>query len=419
MSIRPSWILTLVAAASLPLYVVRFHILGLPSTLLEALTLAAIASAAVEQLLSRQRTNLKREPQRLLLLGTLLALAGLAAVAYSPQPLAGLGLWRAYFLEPLLLAWLVLSRTSSPKQLRHLLWALVLGGTAVAVYAIYQRLTGYGIPATWQPEDVRRVTSWLGYPNAVGLLLAPLSLLAVGLALPRKTLSARAGERTSWGLAALLCAALMATAVAFAKSEGGLVGLGAGLGLFGLLYSKLSRRVTLVALALVVIATVTVTPLRHYVVSAVTLNDCPVLYECSLSLRRLQWAETWRYLADGHLIPGAGLAGYQTAIAPYHFKQGIEVYLYPHNVLLNFWVEVGLVGLLLFLAVLAYVAAVGLRYLRRASDSGRVLVAAALASLAVSLVHGLVDVPYLKNDLAALFWLTAAVPFVALRLPER
>lgn len=31
--------------------------------------------------------------------------------------------------------------------------------------------------------------------------------------------------------------------------------------------------------------------------------------------------------------------------------------------------------------------------------------AAALASMAALLVHGLVDVPYFKNDLAVLFWI--------------
>ena len=80
-------------------------------------------------------------------------------------------------------------------------------------------------------------------------------------------------------------------------------------------------------------------------------------------------------LQDGRLIAGAGLANYQTSIKPYHTEgifikdysdpesqrklvfneayrnahwQPLEVYLYPHNIILNFWSELGLAGMLLF-----------------------------------------------------------------------
>ena len=80
-------------------------------------------------------------------------------------------------------------------------------------------------------------------------------------------------------------------------------------------------------------------------------------------------------LADGRIISGSGLANYQESIVPYRQEgffynngtdpnfhentvqsadyrdktwQPLEIYLYPHNIFYNFWTELGLAGMLLF-----------------------------------------------------------------------
>src|SRR3989338_8758214 len=69
------------------------------------------------------------------------------------------------------------------------------------------------------------------------------------------------------------------------------------------------------------------------------------------SVRLAQYRETWQLLRY-HPIRGAGLAGYQTAIRPYHEDSRVEIFLYPHNLLLAVWVELGLAGLIIFLTIL-------------------------------------------------------------------
>ncbi|MBI4434644.1 O-antigen ligase family protein, partial [Candidatus Uhrbacteria bacterium] len=122
------------------------------------------------------------------------------------------------------------------------------------------------------------------------------------------------------------------------------------------------------------------------------------------SVRLAQYRETWRLLRD-HPIRGAGPAGYQTAIAPYHEKKDVEIFLYPHNLLLAIWVELGLAGLLLFLAILYQLFRQAF-VIRHSSF--------VIPALLVILMHGLVDVPYFKNDLAMLFWVIAALGTVPL-----
>ena len=208
----------------------------------------------------------------------------------------------------------------------------------------------------------------------------------------------------------------MMLAVLFARSEGGLIGIGAGLVTMGLLFSKQTRKITLALIVAGVIIVAAVPALRSYAVHTVTLNDCPTLYECSLTLRRTQWVDTWTMLKDGRLLYGAGLGGYQKAMLAYHNHPGIEIYLYPHNVFLNFWAELGLAGLILFLVIIAAFWRSVASALRTPS---RTLAVGAAGAMVTLLVHGLVDVPYFKNDLAVLFWLIILVPLLINRHPER
>ena len=117
------------------------------------------------------------------------------------------------------------------------------------------------------------------------------------------------------------------------------------------------------------------------------------------------WQETWQMLKTRPLL-GAGLTNYQRVIQPYHQKDYIEIYLYPHNIFLNFWSELGLLGLLSFLLIVGWFYRVGFRN-RNKNDSIMLM-----AGMSVILIHGLVDVPYFKNDLSILWWLIIGMMLV-------
>jgi O-antigen ligase len=76
---------------------------------------------------------------------------------------------------------------------------------------------------------------------------------------------------------------------------------------------------------------------------------------------------------------------------------------------LNFWSEIGLFGLLAFLGIIVWFYKIGIR--NREYGISIILMAAMTALL----VHGLVDVPYFKNDLSVLFWILVASEVVILR----
>ena len=107
-------------------------------------------------------------------------------------------------------------------------------------------------------------------------------------------------------------------------------------------------------------------------------------------------------LQDVHAMIDRGLI--EPKKTQYYFNE-IEPLLYPHNIIFNFWLEIGLAGLLAFGWTIALFFNAGFSQLRR----GDWLTLGMMAAMVVILVHGLVDVPYFKNDLAALFWVVVGL----------
>ena len=129
----------------------------------------------------------------------------------------------------------------------------------------------------------------------------------------------------------------------------------------------------------------------------------------SLFVRSLIWKETWKMLKDNWFW-GAGLDGYSLKILPYHLKT-FEVFPYPHNILFNFWSELGILGVLSFVVLFAkYVWTNGVNFFK--SQGSKILSFTFVAILAQMIIHGLVDVPYFKNDLSMLFWIIMAMAVI-------
>jgi O-antigen ligase len=407
-------------AALLPLYVVRLTLpvpgLRLPTTLLEVLFLALFAA----WLALRGRRPEAWEPlRRWALPVTLFVTGATASVFVAPAFAPALGLWRAYVLEPLLLFVMasdVMTHDPEAKKRGAAPVLAALGATlsVVGAIAIFQKLTGYGIPnPAWQAEATRRATAFYGFPNAIGLMAAPVTvLMAAWSAALLERAAAPAGahlaareRRAGYAHAALaaLTALLGACGIVFARSEGGAIGTLAGLGLFALLHPRL-RAWALGGAGAALVATLAVPALRAYVTSLVTLSDD------SGAVRRVVWGESWRMLQDNAVF-GAGLSGYPARLLPYHASDWVEVFQYPHDVALNFWSETGLIGLLGFAWIMAafFVLAARARREARGAHGHEWLAAALMAAMAATLVHGLVDVPYFKNDLAMLTWLLIAM----------
>ncbi len=130
---------------------------------------------------------------------------------------------------------------------------------------------------------------------------------------------------------------------------------------------------------------------------------------------RLQiWSDTLRMLRD-HPILGAGLRAYTQVMTPYVHGNRIPE-LYPHDVWLAMWSELGILGLASFVALMAILLWRGWRGFATATGFWRPLLWGTAAAFVAIAVHGIFDTPYFKNDLAAEFWVLAALEIAAMRL---
>lgn len=371
-------------AAALPSYLLRFSIVGIPTTLLELLIVFFVGIWFVKH---GRTFALPAAAKRWVAPISLLLLASIVAVFASPNTTAALGVWKAYFVEPVLLFLIAHDVLREEKDREQVVLALGIGGLFVALFGLVQWVTGLGFPVPWDLE--RRVTSVFPYPNAVGLYLGPIIVLG-GFAWRR--------QRVFWSGAL----PLMLLAVVLAQSEAAYVALLATAIIAGLLMPR-TRIPTMALVALATVLVMAIPTIRQPVFEKLTLHDY------SGEVRRSQWTETVAMLQD-HWAVGAGLSGYPTVFAPYHQATQYEIFQYPHNILLNVWVELGLLGLAAFGAlVLATVHTAWPALRETARGNPHPLAVAAVLALGEMTVHGLVDVPYFKNDLAVLTWLLLAL----------
>jgi len=184
-------------------------------------------------------------------------------------------------------------------------------------------------------------------------------------------------------------------AIWWAHSDGAMVGLVAGVLVLGLMIKPL--RLITIGLILVAIGYSLFAGIPASVIEKITFADW------SGQVRLSIWSESWRLIRDNWLM-GVGLSGYQQALVPYHLADYLEIFLYPHNYLMNFWVELGLLGALTFIWIPIKYAWLGVRGWHRSKTDQNIFVAL-IVGMVVILVHGLVDVPFFKNDLAILWWI--------------
>ena len=386
----------LVLTGLLPTYLLRFTVGPIPTTALEVMILITLAAWVIKGdakgLLRFARND--EEIKKWAMPALLLLAAACFGVVVAPDVFGALGIWKAYFVEPMLVAVMMLT-VLKKDDWTWIVRTLAVSALVVSIIAILQYLSGLGIPTPWDIE--RRVTGIFEYPNALGLYLVPIvTLLAVHLAS-----SLRGAKRRSnllWDCVATLAMTSGLAAIILAKTEAALVAIPAALFLIFLLSGAPKRMKWRVAgeLFIVFILLIAMIP---------TVREKLFLQDHSGQVRLSQWSETTQLLLD-HPAFGAGLNAYPQALAPYHDDTLYEIFQYPHTLIFNIWTELGLLGLVAFfwLAWLV-IRSVHPSVTQRLNDSTTLPIFAALLTMSI---HGLVDVPYFKNDLAMLTWVLIA-----------
>jgi putative inorganic carbon (HCO3(-)) transporter len=380
------------ACALAPAYTVGWHI-GFYPNLLEGGILLTVAAFAWESYRQRRMPTLLFGARIFTVATALLVIAGAISVIVAPDRRSALGLYRAYFIEPVLFFVVLINVVRTSRQGFLVVAGLGLGGIVLAllnIATVLDALRRHGIDTAQDAPVAVYQTS-----NAVALFLVPIIAVAGSVLLYSTSNLQRR-------LAALFVA-VAGIGVMLSFSRGGYVALLAVA--IGLALSHKRRWWLLGVLAVLVVVAIRVPIIASRLGHELSTTDP----RNTLAGRIHLWQATLQMMRE-HLVFGTGLSGYAHFMSPW--PSGLSQVIYPHNLILNFWVSTGVLGLLAFVVLLIQGFRITWRGWRRGEADWRPVELGVLLALVSMVVHGLVDVPYFKNDLSFEFWVLLGVAWV-------
>ena len=408
-----------------PLYVIRTTIFMIPITLLEIMIGVTFLVWMIDQLVSREYFCLQHLTlsQRLSLL-TFLTI-GVLSVVIASDRMSALGIFKAYILEPVLFFVVLVSVVKQDKNNKEgIFWSLIASGLLTSVIAIAQKVTGL---SAWSSGEIAqgRVTGLFNSANALCLFLIPLTILVFARIITLvKSFSIRK-ELTVLRTYAFLGLTLLVflLVIFWTQSSGGMMGT-----LFSLIFvaglhlvpksflTIISRnkniewpRIIMVMIGLYVVSQLLFFTYVNRMTPKLEVRPLVRQFQNTLTVRLCLWEGSWEMLKNRPLF-GYGLSNF-----PENYRSFVtcdpELLQYPHNFLLTIWSELGLVGMLFFLWQIRSVIISNLRKftIHRDTDYWKI---ALLAIFFYYLLHGLVDVPYFKNDLSFLWWVFVGLSWI-------
>ncbi len=395
--------------ALLPTYQIRLNVFGLPTTLLEGMIVILFIvwifpyiknfNFSWQKLINSFKNKVENPIPKTIAYPTIVILiTSWLSVYVGRDFVSALGIWKAYFFEAIIFFIICIYLLSQKKYQQAV---LALGALAIinGFVAGYQYFSGELIlNPFWAQEISRRSVGLFSYPNANSLLIAPLIPIFIGqlVSLFKEKRKVLAGYY-------ILVVIFSLATIFWVKSFGAVVALATSTIIF-LVYYKKTRLISLLFI-LAFSLSIPFTPIKTRIEKVfISTHEIRLpMNPSSWQIRAQQWRETWEVLKQSPVL-GGGLNNYKSAVKPFHINKHIEIFLYPHNIFLNFWTEIGLIGLIGFLwLILAFFKLFIETYSRN-----KILTLSIALAMITLLVHGLVDVPYFKNDLALLFWFIIA-----------
>jgi O-antigen ligase len=329
--------------------------------------------------------------QPVVIAALILAVVGAVLVAYPydvTHRAESLREWRWTLVEPLLLVLLLswLRLEADTRKLAAI--ALLAGAVAASAQGLVDFATGGGVAV----EGVRRIAGPYPHPNALALYITRALALAGAWWLFRRS------ARPILTPVIAICG----VAVAATLSRGAFLGLAAAT---IVMLPVIPRRVRIATISGGLITAAAIT-----VVARDRMLD--LFSGGSGSLRVDIWGSALRMIRDRPLA-GYGPDQFLYAYLPRYIEPTAwneRFTAHAHNVVLDFWVRLGIIGFALAVAAVIVVAFGGVRLWTR-QWRGNALAAAGLVGLIAMMTHGLVDNAYFGHDLAMSGWLLAWLAF--------
>lgn len=384
----------------LPTYLIRFTFFGIPATFLElTVGIVVVANIATQRKkLMRAITQFPYVPQAILFL-----LAAVLSTIFAEDKMAALGGLKAFVIEPILYAFLVfywLQKDSQEKNrassnLSYLmLWSYSISAVFVSLIALKNFISGNA----YINFQLEKLTTYFGNPNYLGSYLS----FAIVVGFYVLLFSA------SWLKRGTALALLAVTLPTFylSKSDTATIGIAAALGL--LVLYRLTKRLHLpkwlpfvyTVLGIAAVSALFVIILNYRIfpalekIGAATVLSRSFIYQASVQIIRES------------PVFGKGLLNYNREfiehVDPLSPEQNVAL---AHNTILDFWAQMGVLGLLAFLWLLVRFFRITFLAPKDASREDQAIPVVLLGIMLTLIIHGMLDSQYHKNDYSLVFWL--------------
>lgn len=273
---------------------------------------------------------------------------------------------------------------------------VVSSGAIVSLYGIYQNFFGSG-DTTWHDADMfadikSRVVSTFENPNVLAEYLIMILPLCVALFFACK------GGKPKFGAALLL--ALFGGCLIYTWSRGAWLGLLIGLLIFFLVYSKHTLSVLLFSvLGIPFLPFVLPESITSRFLSIGNLADSSTSYRVSI------WRGVLNMLEDFSLS-GIGIGnGPFSMVYPVYSLSGCETAQHSHNLYLQITAELGIMGLIIFLALLFIFLQSSLEFHGNEKRSEKLYSTAILCGILSVLAQGMTDYIWYNYRVFLMFWM--------------
>lgn len=348
-------------------------------------------------------------PARWIAAAAVFAVAGIVAAALADYPKFALRDLRTVILEPAALFVVLVSVLRDRDDACRLLAALVSGAALAALVALALIPFGAVVTEVFPP----RLRGTFGSPNNLALVLERAAPVALALALAAGTSTLVSGRCCwGWGRMAstrgfwLLALTVLLVVLILTWSRGAWLGALVGLAVAARpLWGRvgLRRRLGAVALSLGALAGIVLVTGIERIGQLLRIGDSGAVSRLAI------WDSAWRMGRDNWLFgvgPDNFLTHYRAYMRPEAWRE--PNISHPHNLVLDAWVSLGLIGLLALIAVLALFWRDWLGTRRDGASGFDPLAFGVAGAMAAALTHGLVDHAYFLPELAATFWTLAA-----------
>lgn len=306
------------------------------------------------------------------------------------------------YISFLAIYFLIVNLMNTREWLAKCVDAIALSSSIVSLFGIIS-YTNVAMPSGWIDLDMfseisNRAVSTFSNPNMLAtylIITAPLLWM--------KVVDKR--SRKSGKILALIGSILSFVCVVLTWSRGGWLGYIAAL----LTFLMINYRYTLKYLLIIGVA---VPFAEHFVPQNIMLriNSIGSLADSSTYYRIFTWRGSIQMLGD-HFWGGIGVGPSAfNQIYPIYSYIGTEATVHSHNLFLQIAIELGIIGLIVFLLAMIGTVKSGFDCLKKTdSRSSRLAVAAGLSGLLAALVHGMVDYIWYNYRVFFIFWVVVAI----------